>query len=313
MSGSFDSTSDGQMREGNLRRLVAVGPDAELPARRRIRVLCVEDDPEDVFLLDRYLKGLALHEAEVVFAASLGEAREHIQAARFDVCLCDFWLGCETTMPLIDEIRLSLGGCPIVLMSSLDNEDIELIGRRSGTCGFIGKADLSSASLDRILATILPRRAAVVSDESEDEVQTWLRALLASLDKIHAASSLALVDPGGGLDHLAEQLLGDIEADSSEIRQDIVAKLLAFEKAARSRARHALFDVVPGIVDVVDQLTPRLDGRSRGEMHFLVPRMPIRVEGAPELFADLLQGFLAERSTWRSPASTSPSSRRSGR
>ncbi|SON54096.1 Response regulator of citrate/malate metabolism [Hartmannibacter diazotrophicus] len=294
MSGPLDPLKESAEKAASLRRLSVVDADNPLPRRRAIRVLCVEDDPVDQRLMQFYLERMAVHEAEVVFARSLDEARGYYQSERFDVCLCDFWLGHETTMPLVDEIRFGAKGCPVVLMSTLDNDDIELIGRRSGTCGFIGKADLSAASLDRILATILPAvpEAPREVEPFDDAVTHWLRDLLRRLDRLHAGSSLALGAAADSGTSLAEQLLSDIEFDTADMRGDIVAKLLSYEKIMSARARHGTFDVVPQLQAAVDVV--RAQAGEGGRIDFRVPCMSISIEGAPELFADLLQGFMAE-------------------
>ncbi|MBH0238548.1 response regulator [Methylobrevis albus] len=294
MQGPVDQHRDVAGSQPALRRLVAVEAGVAPPPRRKIAVLCVEDDPEDVFLLRRFLADMPFHAAEVVFAATVDEARHRLSEGRFDVCLCDFWLGRETTIPLIDELRLSLSGCPVVLMSTLENDDIELIGRRSGSCGFIGKGELSAAALDRILSTILPDTARAATATGEEGVGPWLRALLRSLDRMHAASTLALVAPVRPSDRLVSQILLDIETDSAELRRDIIGRLLAVEKAARARAEHVVFDVVPQLGAAVDAVLAQIGPDGAGKLGFLLPRLPIGVQGNPALFADLLQGFLTE-------------------
>ncbi len=227
-----------------MHRLHVVEDGAAAPQRRPITVLYVEDDEDDVFLLGRYLEDLPSFEVEYAHAATLAAARSMIARHRFDVVLCDFWLGSETTIPLIDELKSAIVPCPVVLVSSLENDDIELIGRRAGAAGFVAKADISASTLDRVFNTLLP------PDETEGAegvpgrgVARWLRALLRSLDRVHAASTLALADNETARG--VQDLMEDIVSNSTEIRSDIIDKLAGLERATRQGAGVKRFDACP--------------------------------------------------------------------
>lgn len=291
MAGPLDSRANtpGSGRPAPRLQLVEDGADA--PQRRPITVLYVEDDADDVFLLGRHLDRLPSFQVEYAHAPSLSAARAMMARHRFDVVLCDFWLGCETTIPLIDELKMSIAPCPVVLVSSLENDDIELIGRRAGAAGFVAKADLSAASLDRIFSTLLPPEAEPAPAEpTGGGIARWLRALLRSLDRVHASSTLAV--DGDDLDADARALFAEIAYNSGEIRGDIMDKLAGLERATRQGASAFRFDAVPYVVDAVRVLESRAAGVVPVVFH--APSLPIVVEASPTLFGDLIQGFFAE-------------------
>lgn len=210
---------------------------------------------------------------------------------RFDVVLCDFWLGSETTIPLIDELKSAIMPCPVVLVSSLENEDIELIGRRAGAAGFVAKADISAATLDRVFNTLLPTEETGAAEAVPGRgVARWLRALLRSLDRVHAASTLALADDETA--RSVQELMEDIVSNSSEIRSDIMDKLAGLERATRQGSGVRRFDAVPYFADAIRGIASR--ATSGADAEFNTPAVPIMIESSPALFGDLIQGFFAE-------------------
>jgi len=290
MVGPLDRRADSL---GNIRphRLQIVEHGSGVPQRRPITVLYVEDDADDVFLLGRHLDGLRSFEVEFAHAETLALARSMIARHRFDVVLCDFWLGSETTIPLIDELKSAVVPCPVVLVSSLENEDIELIGRRAGAAGFVAKADLSPAALDRVFSTLLPPEdGGPQGDQPGGGVARWLKALLRSLDRVHAASTLAMAqdDAARGV----HDLMADIVSNSSEIRADVIDKLAGLERATRQGSGSRRFDALPYIADAVRIVEARASAGAA--VDFTMPSMPVTIETSPALFADLVQGFFAE-------------------
>lgn len=78
------------------------------------RVLVVDDEPS-IRLLCRV--NLELDGHEVVEAASLGEAREHLCEERFDVVMLDVHLGRETSGDLVGECHAHEPPIPVVLVT----------------------------------------------------------------------------------------------------------------------------------------------------------------------------------------------------
>jgi len=78
------------------------------------RVLVVDDDPS-IRLLCRV--NLELDGHEVVEAASLQEARRHLEDERFDVVVLDVHLGGETSGELVVESHAQEPPIPVVLVT----------------------------------------------------------------------------------------------------------------------------------------------------------------------------------------------------
>jgi len=154
LSGPFIPATDGAPEERRL-RLVGV---ADSPATRRsITVLHVGDTPEDTFLLSQLVRALPSFAATFVAAGTREAALSALARHSCDIVLCEFLMDGRTTMGLINEIK-AVTEAPVILTSSLDNDDIELIGRRAGADGLFSKSgscggDARSGVFDRVAAS----------------------------------------------------------------------------------------------------------------------------------------------------------------
>lgn len=269
------------------RRLFVVRDGVPLPERARISVLYLEDDDDDVFLIGHQLSALASFDVDLVHVPTIEAARHAVAQRGFDVILCDFWLASETTVPFIAELKAAAAGTPVVLVSSLDNDDIDLIGRRAGADGFVNKADLSAASIDRVFNTLL--RPARDDAPRTGGIAVWLKALMKSLDRAQSAPGPdRTAATSAELDEVVEALFGPSDAT----RSDLLDKLAGLERATEADRDVARFDVVPHLRHGVHRQMRRCHGNAI--IVFAEPELPVSIEARPALFGDLLDGFLAE-------------------
>lgn len=162
MHGAADRPSGGTSRAKRF-RIVPNG--AEGLARRSISVLIIEDDPEDLFLLRRYLSVLTAFAADVHSVDTLVEARRLVCEHSYDIIFCDFWLNNESSVPFIQDLASLTNGCPIALLSSSSRTELELIARRAGANGYLAKSDICAARLHQVISSLLgigQQRALVV-------------------------------------------------------------------------------------------------------------------------------------------------------
>lgn len=259
------------IEEAAVRRLRLVDASDAGVERRAITVLHVGDAPEDTFLIGRLVGALPSFAATFVAAGTREAALSALSRQPCDVVLCEFWMAGRTTMALINEIK-RVADVPVILTSALDNDDIELIGRRAGADGLLTKSDLAVATLDRVFSTLLPRRQA-----SRRDAAAMLRALMSNLH----ATGLAL-RPERSADR----------ATSREARRAALARSIAdLEASSRFGAGVQRFDAIPFFIDAVKKQDLRSTG---GTVTFLAPSLPLPIETSPTLYADLVEGFLAE-------------------
>jgi len=263
-------------------------PKRAAQAPRPVSILLLEPMAADAAAVAAALADIAGYDVTLVRADGLHAALGFLAEGRFDLVLCNFWLGEETSVPFIAEAR---EGPPIVLYSDLDNEDIPLIGRRAGAAGFLARADLTPEALGAVLATLLGN--APGREAGRGSIADWLRSLLKTIDRVHAASALAQAGrerrPAGE----ERGFVADIVEDSADLRYEILEKLSGLEAATLAAPRPARIDVVPVIADAVRRSA---DGapEAGARVAFSPPSMPIHVEADPSALLDLVQGLVAE-------------------
>lgn len=118
-----------------------------------IHVLLVEDDDVDAKLIDLYAARLTDPKVVIARAVSAGEARGLLAERTFDLCILDFWLGCESSLRLMAEIDDVV--LPTLVLTSLSTPDIDRMCQRAGASLFIGKEGLSPASLQTAILAAL--------------------------------------------------------------------------------------------------------------------------------------------------------------
>ncbi|MDR3475066.1 MAG: response regulator [Devosia sp.] len=135
--------------------------DHALPrARDIVKVLLVDDDPVDVALVKQASLGGNQMDLFYVACATIPVAMTALAHETFDVAMVDYWLGHETSIALIQDVRREFG-LPCILLTGLDTPDIRRIGFRAGAAGFLAKDGLFVQAIESAvlsaLNTVAPR------------------------------------------------------------------------------------------------------------------------------------------------------------
>ncbi len=105
------------------------------------RLLVVDDDPEFLALVCRFLEGSRY---DCVQADTLDTAIKHVDGTKwFAGALVDFWIGEDNAIPLLDLLHNLDPRMPVVLVSGggggLNLESTQAIGEISGAMHFLQK------------------------------------------------------------------------------------------------------------------------------------------------------------------------------
>ena len=126
-------------------------------ARKRLRVLHVEDDPVDARIVDRLAKATSGYEISLRRVATFEEARAAAKDETFDLYIVDFWLGDQPALKLL----ASLGpDVPIMVLSYAATGRAQKICGDLGAAAFLAKANLSAPALEAAIGRALARGAA---------------------------------------------------------------------------------------------------------------------------------------------------------
>ena len=122
-----------------------------------IKVLIIDDDEEDYFLIQDILKDLTHMDIEVVWAADYRKGAELVALNSHDIHLIDYYLGAKTGLELIRDAIAKGVDKPLILLTGLDSREIDVEAIQIGAADYITKSSLNAESLERSIRHALER------------------------------------------------------------------------------------------------------------------------------------------------------------
>jgi len=126
-----------------------------------VRVLLVDDDPEDLTIIRKLLTRARGLDIELVTASSYEEAIAELDRSTFDLHLIDFVLGEKNGLDLVRWIRAKDPDVPVILLTNMDRPEQDLEALREGASDYLPKHRLSTAELQRAIHHARERSAGV--------------------------------------------------------------------------------------------------------------------------------------------------------
>ncbi|MDR7130759.1 PAS domain S-box-containing protein [Algoriphagus sp. 4150] len=115
-----------------------------------IKILYVDDDPDDFFLVSTLLKKITDTPYEIEGATSLEEAIPKLDKS-FDVFLVDYRLGKDTGLELIREIKSVRKHAPVIMLTGMSTGHIDREALTLGASDYLIKGEFDAHTLDRTL------------------------------------------------------------------------------------------------------------------------------------------------------------------
>lgn len=171
----------------------------------KIRVLVVEDDPDDVYLIRDYLGQDALKTYHIETCHLLQEALNTLSEKSFDVILLDLGLPDANEMEALEYLIQQDTHVPIIVLTSQDDQFGELAIRK-GAADYLPKRFANTVLLSRAMRYSIERQKllAELQERAENDVLTGLpnRAMMydkldfmiAQCERSNAPFSLVMMD-----------------------------------------------------------------------------------------------------------------------
>lgn len=115
-----------------------------------IKILYVDDDPDDFFLVSSLLKRIKETHYELISAASLNEAVSLLEGS-FDAFLVDYRLGKDTGLELISKIREVRAHTPIIMLTGMSTGTLDREALTLGASDYLIKGNFDAVILDRTI------------------------------------------------------------------------------------------------------------------------------------------------------------------
>jgi two-component sensor histidine kinase len=144
-------------------------------ARRRLRVLLIEDNPGDV----RLIREMLAEARETIFhlesADCLATGLEQLERAPFEVVLLDLLLPDSHGLETFQQVRARVPRIPILVLSGLDDEELARRALQTGAQDYLIKGEVDSRGLDRAIQYATERQRA---EQERERLMVQLQAAL---------------------------------------------------------------------------------------------------------------------------------------
>jgi PAS domain S-box-containing protein len=122
-----------------------------------IKILVVDDDEDDFFIIKEYIKGIREQEFVVDWCGKYSEAAQKICEGKYNLYFIDYLLGAKTGLDLIRESMERNCEEPFILLTGNGNRVIDMQAMQSGAVDYLVKTDLNTEKLERCIRYSLER------------------------------------------------------------------------------------------------------------------------------------------------------------
>ena len=136
---------------------------------KSIRLLIVEDDEDDYFLLVSSLKGTSFDKT-IVWAETYNKAKDILKQQAIDLVIVDYRLGVHTGLDLVSYINEKYPFTPTILMTGLQALSIDEEALKSGVYDYLVKGQYTTEDIDRSIRYAIEKSNVLKSlKESENK------------------------------------------------------------------------------------------------------------------------------------------------
>ena len=129
-------------------------------SERTTRVLVVDDDEGDYVLTRELLSDIGGWRFHLDWVSTYDDARRAISCQEHDLYLVDYRLGARDGLDLIREASQSGGNRPMMLMTGLDDHEVDIKAAEAGAFDYLVKGKIDASALERSIRYAIQRAEA---------------------------------------------------------------------------------------------------------------------------------------------------------
>ncbi|MDQ8187599.1 ATP-binding protein [Pelagicoccus sp. SDUM812002] len=170
---------------------------------RGLKILLIEDDEEDRFLIERILRRSTGDRHSIDWISSSTELSDRLREVQYDAILLDYYLGTKTAEDLVAELTAQSESTAIIVLTGKDASGADEAAFGMAIDFFLSKSDLSPGGIDRAI------RYAIRNRDQQVRLRNFSRLVAHDL-----------MGPVGNVKSAAETLslvLPSLEGDSKEL------------------------------------------------------------------------------------------------
>lgn len=122
-----------------------------------IKVLLIEDDKDDFYIIKHYLSQISTANYEVEWCCDFDLAEEEILEEKHDIYLIDYYLGKGKGIDIIERLKKQSFLKPIILLTGADDKKVESKAISIGAADFLVKSNLKADTLERSIRYAIDR------------------------------------------------------------------------------------------------------------------------------------------------------------
>ena len=184
---------------------------------KAVRVLVVDDDEEDFFILKKIFQKIPNSPFTLEWASTFEKGLKRINEQQHDVFLIDYQLGEFTGLELLKRAKAESRSEPFILLTGMDDREIEWRSLRLAAADYLIKGKITSEVLSRALYYSLQRK------QIEKQRLQHLVDLNRSKDEFISIASHQLRTPATAvkqyLGMVLEGFVGDVEPRQGALLQ----------------------------------------------------------------------------------------------
>lgn len=131
------------------------------------RILLIEDNPADARLLREMLSEVAGARVDLWWADRLSSGLQQLAETEVDVVLLDLSLPDSKGLETLSKLRAQAPDVPVVVITSLDDEEVTLRAAREGAQDYVVKGSLNPQSLARCVRFAVERHKTLAESSPE--------------------------------------------------------------------------------------------------------------------------------------------------
>lgn len=155
-------------------------------ASKPVRVLLIEDNPDDAFLLQTNLKALKEKEFLLRHGTDLASGLKLLREEKPDIILLDLELPDSSGLDTVRRVQLEASTIPIVVLSAMQEELLAIRSVQLGAQDYVVKGSMNSEMLSRVIRYAMERKRVSEelrqADERNEQVLTAITSILIWVD-----------------------------------------------------------------------------------------------------------------------------------
>jgi signal transduction histidine kinase/DNA-binding NarL/FixJ family response regulator len=188
-----------------------------------IRILMVEDNPGDMFLITEYIRA-SNKLTDITYASNLKETFAICGEKEFDVILLDLGLPESTGLETLKKLQVFKIKSPVIVMTGLDDEDVALSALREGAQDYLVKNSLSTDTILRAINYGIERKKIQDMLERNTSQFSILSSATSQISKCESISEIHYVTSNN-----LKQLLNTNRILSVEFENDFSVRISCHE------------------------------------------------------------------------------------